>query len=93
MRTAAITLGANSATIAKVEPKDDRAANRFGLEVEFSTASYAQLMQGRLLVFKPAIVSRREALPLSNGSRKHPVMLGSSALDEEVKVKLPAGFE
>jgi hypothetical protein len=88
-----ITAGARSATVAKVEPKDDRAANRFALEVEFSTPSYAQLMQGRLLVFKPAIVSRRESLPLGSTSRKQPVMLRSTAVDEEVRVKLPSGFE
>ncbi|HKF57192.1 MAG TPA: DUF3857 and transglutaminase domain-containing protein [Blastocatellia bacterium] len=88
-----VTSGANSATIAKIEPKDDRAANRFTMSVEFSAPSYAQLMQGRLLVFKPAIVSRREALPLGAGARKQPVILNSNALDEEVKVKLPSGFD
>jgi len=88
-----ITAGAPSAAVARVEPKDDRAANRFGLEVDFSSPSYGQLMQGRLLVFKPAVVSRREALPVSAGARKHPVVLSSHALDEEVKIKLPAGFE
>src|SRR5262245_44344696 len=88
-----ITSGAKSATIAKMEPKDDRADNRFGLDIEFSTPSYGQLMQQRLLVFKPGIVGRREALPLSSGARKHPVLLDSNALDEETRVKLPAGFD
>jgi hypothetical protein len=51
------------------------------------------LMQDRLLVFKPAIVSRRESLFLTEPSRKHPVVLSSLAYTETVRVKLPRGFE
>jgi hypothetical protein len=61
--------------------------------VEFTARGYAQLMQERLLVFKPAIVSRREALALTAGMRRQPVVLHSNAYSETVRVKLPAGFE
>jgi hypothetical protein len=50
-------------------------------------------MQGRLLVFKPAIVSRRESLFLTEKSRRAPVVLESHAYSETVRVKLPAGFD
>ena len=50
-------------------------------------------MQNRLLVFKPAIVSRREGLSLTSLQRKHPVVLRSNAYSETVTVQLPAGFE
>ena len=35
----------------------------------------AQMMQDRLMVFKPAIVSRLDALALTKPSRKSPVVL------------------
>jgi hypothetical protein len=50
-------------------------------------------MQNRLLVFKPAIVSRREALTLTDPTRQHPIVLNPRAFSETVRVKLPAGFD
>jgi hypothetical protein len=88
-----ITNGATGAKVSKVDPTDDREAGRFALDVDFAAANYGQLMQGRLLVFKPAIVSRREFLALTGGKRQHPVVLESHAFSETVKVKLPAGFD
>jgi len=62
------------------------------LNVEFSAQAYGQLMQNRLLVFKPAVVSRREALSLTAATRKYPVVLRANAYSETVKVQLPSGF-
>ena len=50
-------------------------------------------MQDRLLVFNPSIVSRREALFLTEARREHPIVLDSHAFTEVVRVKLPAGFD
>ncbi len=88
-----VTSGASGASVSKIEPLDSSADGRFALNVEFSASSYAQLMQQRLLVFKPAIVARRESLFLTGGARKHPVVLQSNAYTETVRVKLPTGFE
>jgi hypothetical protein len=63
------------------------------LNVEFSANQYAQLMQNRLLVFKPVVVSRREGLALTATTRKHPVVLHANAYSETVNVTLPAGFK
>jgi hypothetical protein len=79
--------------ISKLEPVDDAAQGRFALNVAFAAPGYAQLMQNRLLVFKPAIVSRRESLSLTDAKRSHPVVLISNAYSETVRVKLPAGFD
>jgi hypothetical protein len=87
-----VTAGANAAKVTRVEPRDDSIAGRFNLEVDFVAPAYAQLMQNRLLVFKPAIVSRRESLFLTEAKRKQPVVLTSIAYSETVRVKLPAGF-
>ena len=88
-----ITRGATGATVSKVEPSDNSAEGKFALDIDFTAAHYGQLIQDRLLVFKPAIVSRRESLFLTEPSRKHPVVLSSLAYTETVRVKLPRGFE
>jgi hypothetical protein len=88
-----VTHGVTAAKVSKIEPLDDSSAGRFGLNVDFSAAAYAQLMQNRLLVFQPAIVSRRESLFLTEVKRKYPVVLDSRAFSETVHVKLPTGFE
>lgn len=88
-----ITRSATGAKLSKVEPTDNSTDGRFALDVEFTAADYGQLMQQRLLVFKPAIVSRRESLFLTEASRKYPVILKPQAYTETVRVKLPTGFE
>jgi hypothetical protein len=85
--------GAPSSKISKLEPVDDAAQGRFALDIAFAAPGYAQLMQNRLLVFKPAIVSQREELFLTNVKRSHPVVLTSNSYSETVRVKLPAGFD
>ena len=87
-----LTSGATSARLNKMEPADHSGEGRFTLNVEFSAQSYGQLMQNRLLVFKPAIVSRREGLALTATTRKYPVVLRANAYSETVKVQLPSGF-
>ncbi len=87
-----ITAGATGAKLRKVEPRDDMAASRFDLDIDLTATGYAQLMQDRLLVFKPAIVSRRESLSLTEAKRKHPIVLRATAYSETVQVQLPAGF-
>ena len=87
-----ITRSANGAKVAKVVPVDNSIEGRFALNVEFSALSYGQVMQGRLLVFRPAIVERRAMLTLTKAKRVHPIVLESHAYTETVRVKLPAGF-
>lgn len=87
-----VTNGAPGSKISQVEPSDNASDGRFALSVTFAASSYAQLMQNRLLVFKPAIVSRRDSLSLTESKRKHPVVLKSNSYSEIVRVKLPAGF-
>ena len=87
-----ITAGATSARLSKMVPTDHTIDGRFTLNVEFSASAYGQLMQDRLLVFKPAVVSRREGLALTAPIRKHPVVLRANAYSETVRVQLPAGF-
>jgi hypothetical protein len=87
-----VTRGVAGASVVKLEPSDEREEGRFRLELEIKAARYAQLMQERLLVFKPAIVSRRDSLFLTEPTRKYPVVLSPNAYTETVRVKLPDGF-
>jgi hypothetical protein len=87
-----ISSGATAAKVSRVEPRDDSSAGRFDLDIDFTAPAYAQLMQNRLLVFKPAIVSRRESLSLTEAKRKNPIVLKSTSYSESVSVKLPEGF-
>jgi len=88
-----ITQTAPSANVLKSEPNDDARGGKFALDVEFKSPNYAQLMRGKLMVFKPAVVSRRSSVFLTEAKRKHPVVLDSEAYDETVRIKLPEGFD
>jgi Domain of Unknown Function with PDB structure (DUF3857)/Transglutaminase-like superfamily len=88
-----ITRGAAGAKVSKIEPADNNANGQFALDVDFAVGGYAQVMQERLMVFKPAAVSRLESLFLTDASREQPVVLGPYAFDETVRVKLPSGFQ
>ena len=87
-----LTSGATSARLSKMEPADNSAEGQFTLNVEFSADNYGQIMQDRLMVFKPVVVSRREGLALTAPTRKHPVVLENHAYSETVRVELPTGF-
>ena len=87
-----ISRGASGAKAISITPQDDAREGKFGLNVEFAAPSYAQLMQGKLMVFKPAIIGRLERLSLSEGRRLQPFIIDANAYSESVKIKIPAGF-
>ena len=88
-----VTAGATAAKVSKIEPHDNFVGDRFDLDIDFTARAYAQLMQGRLMIFKPAIVARREFVPLTGTKRTHPVILVAHSFSETVRMKLPAGFD
>ncbi len=87
-----IARGANGAKVSKVNPTDSRTEGRFTLDVEFTARNYAQLMQDKLLVFRPSIIGRMRTLALTEAKRNHPIVLESEAYRDTVRIKLPAGF-
>lgn len=84
--------GAAGAKTSLIEPKDDQANGSFDLTVDFSAAGYAQIMQNRLMVFRPAIIGRLDRLSLTEGTRVHPYMIDAMSYGETVRIKLPTGF-
>lgn len=87
-----VTRGASSAKVGKVTPVDIPSEARFTLDVDFNANAYGQLMQGRLLVFKPVVVARRESVFLTEPKRNSPIQLDSNAFSEKMVFKLPDGF-
>lgn len=87
-----LTRGATAAKLVKLTPNDKQSDASFNLDVEFSAPNYGQLMQNRLLVFKPAIVSRANSIYLTEQIRKNPVSLDSDSFDETTVFTLPVGF-
>ena len=87
-----LTRGATGAQLGKITQNDKQATASFDLDVEFSAPRYGQLMQDRLLVFKPAIVGRRGGVFLTETKRDQPVMLDSNSMKETVTFNLPTGF-
>lgn len=87
-----ISRGATGAKTSKISHKDNHQDGNFNLDVEFAASSYAQLMQDRLMVFKPAVIGRLERLSFTEGKRAHPFMIDATTYSENVKIKLPTGF-
>jgi hypothetical protein len=87
-----IVNGISTARLSKIEPNDLIADGRFELDVDITAAAYAQIMQDRLMIFKPAVVSRLNSLWLTEPKRVHPIMLEPYAFTESSVIKLPAGF-
>jgi hypothetical protein len=87
-----LTRGATAAKLTKLTPKDKHGEAAFEMDVEFSAPAYGQLMQNRLLVFKPAVASRTNSIYLTEKDRKHPVMIDSNSFSEKATIKLPIGF-
>lgn len=81
------------AQINKIEPKDMSGEGKFVLDIGFTAMQYGQLQGGRLLVFKPALLSRTESLSLTTSKRIYPIVLTSRVFTETVRVKLPSSFD
>lgn len=64
----------------------------FRLEVDFSADRYGQVMQNRLLAFRPALVARQDSFALRDSTRQHPVVLHERAAFTTARIQLPPGF-
>jgi hypothetical protein len=87
-----LTRGATAAQLVKLTPNDKQLDAGFDLDVEFSAPRYGQVMQDRLMVFKPVIAGRTSSIYLTEKIRSHPVMLESESFTETATFKLPVGF-
>ncbi len=87
-----ISRGISGADTRSVVTKDEINEGKFNRDLSFSSASYGQIMQGRLMIFKPAVIGRLDRLSFSDDKRMNPFMIDSVSYSESVKIKLPVGF-
>ena len=64
----------------------------FELSMRVAAAGYAQLMQERLLVFKPPFSLTRGLPALVGATRTEPVLLEAGQASDTLRVEVPAGF-
>ncbi len=86
--------GANKgALVDLINYKDNHLSDR-SVEVVMDVAikNYAQSMRGKLLVFKPAIVSRMVDNPYNEKKRTMPIAFRPKSYQEKVKIFIPEGF-
>jgi hypothetical protein len=88
-----LTRGATGSRLLDLSFSDRHADASFDLELAFETPRYGQLLQNRLLVFKPVIVGRRNSVYLTEPDRKNPIEMRSRLMQETVVFTLPEGFE
>lgn len=88
-----LTRGATGAQLVKMSSKDRAIDSAFDLDVDFLAPRYGQVMQGRLLVFKPVVVGRRHGIYLTEPERTNDIRIDSSSLKESAVFTLPAGFD
>jgi hypothetical protein len=87
-----LTSRVNGGTLVSSLQSEKKSDNEFDLDMEFKAPAYAQLMQGRLMMFKPAMVGRLDQFTPIEGKRMTPMLLDASSYKETIRVKLPAGF-
>jgi len=87
-----VVRGISTARVGKIAPVDKNSENQFDLDVELKAPVYGQLMQNRLLVFKPVVVDRLNSLWLTDNKRTHPVIMEANAFSETAVFNLPKGF-
>ena len=76
----------------KVEATDRFPVPEFQLSVSFLSVGYGKMMRDELLIFKPALVARRDAVPLTKKIRTLPVVLHASSYEEHATFLPPAGY-
>lgn len=81
------------AKISKAEAVDLQEKGAFDSEIEFVAPGYASMMRDKLLVFKPAFVSRRDFSPPDQTKRKYPVIIQPRSFAESVDIAIPADFD
>jgi hypothetical protein len=80
----------NGAQTTQVEAADG--ADGFVLKGHFASGIYAQRPQPRMMTFRAALLDHGE-LRFSEKTRKYPVVIEADALEETVRVRLPAEFK
>jgi hypothetical protein len=83
---------AKGVSVSHIDKDDAFIDNVLHVKIEFSSASFGQVMQQRLLVFTPSISIPLLPLFPTESQRHSPVLLHSAVRRKHVRITLPAGF-
>jgi len=78
--------------ILKTTATDTQDNGTFDLAIEFTAPGYAKMMRDKLLVFKPAILGRRDFVPLTKPTRVYPVVIPPGSYTETSTIAIPPGY-
>ncbi len=82
-----------SAKVAMIRSEDKALEDRsFEIVLDFMIPDYAKSMRNQLLIFKPAILSRRDGHPFTASIRTMPIQMSPSLFEEESMIYLPVDF-
>ncbi|HMV99924.1 MAG TPA: DUF3857 domain-containing protein [Acidobacteriota bacterium] len=82
----------SGASVASVKPNDDPSGGKFQLHLEFTAPNFGQLVQGKLLMFKPAMLTLTKKYRLTSQFRMHPVVIEPESFRETATFHVPDGF-
>jgi hypothetical protein len=85
--------GAPNSSLKKMDSEDSAREGKFTLQLGLASERYAQMPQNRMLIFRPAVLRRREGLWLTSAKRTQPVVLEAELFEETAHIVLPAGFK
>lgn len=88
-----LTYSVSGAQLLDMKSTDRHLDAEFDLDINFAAKNFGQIMQNRLMIFKPVIVGRRERISLTEEKRKNPVAISNNSLREKITFNLPQGFE
>ena len=86
-----VARGVPGSSVDKIEAADH--SPDFSLNVELSAPGYGQIMNGRLWMFKPALIERRGWYGLREQKRTQPFLLDPDSYSEVVEILLPKGYK
>jgi Domain of Unknown Function with PDB structure (DUF3857)/Transglutaminase-like superfamily len=88
-----VTYGIRNAAIENLKAADSPDDGRFQVDLQFSSRGFAQIMQGRLMVFRPSILQPVDPLPFTETKRSWPAVINARSWRDTVRVQLPPGFD
>jgi transglutaminase-like putative cysteine protease len=88
-----VSRNAKDVTLSKVSVNDVLQKGQFALDLDFQAPRYAQVMQQRLLVFRPDVVGRWRNDYLQTEPRTTPVVLNGECYRQQIQVTLPPDFK
>ena len=83
---------AKGAAISKIDVHDTFDQNNFATTIDFESAGYGQMMQGRMLVFNAAVIEPAARHFPAATERNQPIVLNAHLYRKQVYIKLPDGF-